>query len=106
MSSENVDQGVENVTASLVDPQVNVDPEAAARARDHGWIEQNAYDYKRYNATVKDPDTPAEGPIWAVNAKKYEWKDEYGDVGPEDPVLEIDLFGSEHTMRKGEDFET
>ena len=30
---------------------------------------------------------------WAINAARYEWNDEYGDLGPKIPELEAMLFG-------------
>ncbi|KAL8846889.1 MAG: hypothetical protein Q9221_008055 [Calogaya cf. arnoldii] len=41
-------------------------------------------------------------PEWAANATRYEWKDEYGDVGPEDPQLEQMLFQAEDKMEVGD----
>ena len=45
-------------------------------------------------------------PDWAGEAAKYEWKAEYGDVGPADPRLEKMLFYSEHAVRKGVEYDT
>jgi ATP-dependent RNA helicase DDX3X len=42
---------------------------------------------------------------WAANAARYEWKDEYGDVGPRVPELEERLFRDEHILRKGNCFD-
>jgi ATP-dependent RNA helicase DDX3X len=39
---------------------------------------------------------------WHGTATKYEWKDEYGEVGPRIPELEKQLFGGEFQMRRGE----
>lgn len=54
---------------------------------------------------IVDPIQPATEnenlPIWASNAKKYEWSDEYGDVGPEFRDLELQLFHGEHINRTG-----
>jgi len=71
----------------------------AAKARGAGWTEKTAFDYDQYNRTGGDSHN------WAGSAKKYEWKDEYGDVGPEVPELEQLLFGGEFQMRKGAHFE-
>ena len=51
-------------------------------------------------------DTDEVLPEWAGHAAKYEWNAEYGDVGPADPRLEKMLFFSEHTVRKGVEYET
>lgn len=54
---------------------------------------------------VVDPSQPATEnenvPVWASNAKKYEWSDEYGDVGPVFRDLELQLFHGEHINRTG-----
>lgn len=87
--------------------------EAASTAREKGWTEPEGYDYSKYNTTPLGPPlaTPGEGtesrqqqqdlPEWAANAAKYEWKDEYGDVGPANPQLEEMLFRSELINRTG-----
>ncbi|TVY86315.1 ATP-dependent RNA helicase, partial [Lachnellula willkommii] len=41
---------------------------------------------------------------WASNAVVYEWREEYGDVGPRFPDLEKQLFGSEFHVRQGIEF--
>ncbi|KAK4187317.1 DEAD/DEAH box RNA helicase [Podospora australis] len=44
---------------------------------------------------------------WAGNAQVYEFTDEFGDVGPEHPDLEVQLFGEPETrIKQGGDFET
>lgn len=41
-------------------------------------------------------------PEWLSNAAKYEWKDEFGDVGPEDPELEAQIFHPDLMLTAGE----
>lgn len=41
-------------------------------------------------------------PSWAANARRYEWSDDFGDVGPEDPELEKMLFQADDKMEVGE----
>lgn len=83
------------------------DEEAAVRSREHGWAEPEKYDYDTYNAESKPREERAaaeEGkdlPAWAANAQKYEWSDEFGDVGPRHEALEEMLFNSEHINRTG-----
>lgn len=48
----------------------------------------------------------AEVPVWASNAAKYEWDDEYGDVGPAHPVLEKQLFRDRYIARAGQKLDT
>lgn len=53
---------------------------------------------------VGDPstlDTNENAPAWASNAKKYEWSDQFGDVGPVFRDLELQLFHDEHINRTG-----
>lgn len=70
--------------------------ETAALIREKGWAAPEQYDYARYSAP-----NAIEHPEWASNAAKYEWKDEYGDVGPADPELEEMLFRNDLINRPG-----
>ncbi len=89
-----------------------INEEAKQRVKDAHWAEPQKFDYDAYNAAPKDqrPAIPAEGtededvPTWAANATKYEWSDDYGDVGPRHEKLELMLFGDEHQMREGDQF--
>lgn len=82
--------------------------EAEAKAQ---WVPREAYDYKLYNAISKEAreeieaNPQAELPDWAANAQKYEWDDEYGDIGPEHPELEKQLFGADFIVRSGQELE-
>lgn len=76
----------------------------------HGWTAKTAYDYEQYTKTNKELiDDAAAGGVamgeWASNAGRYEWKDDYGDVGPRFEELEKMLFGSEFHVRSGINFE-
>lgn len=52
------------------------------------------------HAVPGDPFLSAE---WAINAARYEWNDEYGDLGPKIPELEAMLFGeTEHAGQVGQ----
>ncbi|KAL4897535.1 P-loop containing nucleoside triphosphate hydrolase protein [Aspergillus ambiguus] len=86
----------------------NKDPATAHVAREKGWVEPAGYDYSKYALPKIEeegaPDFPQERqdvPEWAAKAAKYEWKDEYGDVGPEIPELEEELFRSDLINRQG-----
>lgn len=94
----------------------------------YGWAEKQDYDYESYNLTNKDAlekiHAEGSGPSggWASNAAtvsehpildkmlipsnitQYEWSDEYGDVGPEHPELEKQLFGDEFHVKTGIEF--
>jgi ATP-dependent RNA helicase DDX3X len=75
-----------------------------------GWVEKQPYDYDTYNKSSKElyDEGLAPGGLgaqdWASNAAKYEWDEEYGDVGPEFLELEKQLFGGENRMRTGIEF--
>lgn len=43
---------------------------------------------------------------WFSEARRYEWNEAYGDVGPRDEELEKDLFFDEHRVRRGIQFDT
>ena len=82
--------------------------------QEHGWAQPVGIDYGRYLDQQSAPargngDAPAGGEApdnavghtigeWASEAVKYEWKDEYGDVGPAFPELEAQLFGGSHVV--------
>lgn len=78
--------------------------------RNAGWVEPVKFNYDVYNANPKDiaagsaeaADQPSL-PAWAANATKYEWSDEYGDVGPAHPELEKQLFNIEDRVTEGEE---
>jgi hypothetical protein len=74
---------------------VGPNAEAAQRvAREKGWTEPVPFEYAEL-ANSKDHRD------WAGIAVRYEWKDEYGDVGPAVPELEEQLFRGELIARAG-----
>ena len=85
------------------------DEATSQRAREHGWVEPEKFDYETYNAGTREEreavEQTHEVPAWASNAMKYEWSDEYGDVGPEHPELEQELFKDQFKMQSGIEFE-
>lgn len=48
----------------------------------------------------------ADVPLWASAASKYEWRDEYGDIGPSIPELERQLYQDQFINRVGENFKS
>jgi ATP-dependent RNA helicase DDX3X len=75
-----------------------------------GWAAKSAYDYDAYNKTtqqLRNEDEARGGNerSWASNAVRYEWNDEFGEIGPPLPELEKQLFGSEFHVRHGIEFE-
>ncbi|KAL3470948.1 P-loop containing nucleoside triphosphate hydrolase protein [Aspergillus californicus] len=104
----------------VTNDQNNKNVEASIIARERGWAEPEHYDYHKYNAASSAnsaapaaPVSPGEMPTteefrqeedlpeWAASAAKYEWNEEYGDVGPENAELEEMLFRSEFINRTG-----
>ncbi len=88
------------------DKETNVKAgDTAARAREQGWAEPEKYNYMAYNASSREEREALEAdqdlPAWASNAAKYEWSDEYGDVGPPHPELERQLFHEGSGTRSG-----
>ncbi|KAF1992322.1 putative DEAD/DEAH box RNA helicase [Aulographum hederae CBS 113979] len=73
--------------------------ELAAKARDSGWVVPQPYNYDVYTSDNKDDGE------WGASSAKYEWNDDYGEVGPKIPELEAQLFKGEYTMRIGEHLE-
>jgi ATP-dependent RNA helicase DDX3X len=56
-----------------------------------------SYDYATY--------TGRDGHVWESNAKVYEWDGQEGDIGPEFPELEMQLFGDpKYRAKEGIDF--
>ena len=99
---------VADVTDKLAEANLK-NAEFVQRSREAGWVEPVKYDYEAYAAGPKDageaaaPDSTFELPTWAANAIKYEWKDEYGDVGPAHPELEAMLFGKDNRVTEGKE---
>ncbi len=50
-----------------------------------GWVQATPYNYQEYGKDASGE--------WASNAQVYEWDGETGDIGPEFPALETELFG-------------
>lgn len=57
-----------------------------------GWVEPTAFDY----TAMAEAETAA---TWDGNARVYQWKDEFGDVGPAFEELEVELFGDPESRR-------
>lgn len=80
-------------------------------AQAHWGVEKVAYDYEVYTKNTKElhDEALANGVVdgqWASDAARYEWSDEYGDVGPEFPELEAQLFRGDNHVKTGVDFST
>lgn len=62
-----------------------------------GWIDSKPMNYEEFSAEAAHD--------WDSNARVYEWDGEQGDVGPEYPELELELFGEPSTrVSHGLDF--
>ncbi|KAB5547177.1 P-loop containing nucleoside triphosphate hydrolase protein [Coniochaeta sp. 2T2.1] len=63
----------------------------------NGWVDAKPYEYEEFGTEGAH--------TWDGDAKVYEWDGETGDVGPEYPELEIELFGAPETrVSHGIDF--
>ncbi len=110
MSASGDDHVLADVTSKINNVQVN--EEALHRVKEAKWGDRQEYDYAKYTAGPRDKTTSAsvsdqpqaDAPSWAANAAKYEWIDDYGDVGPDHDELKNMLFGDEHKMEQGEEF--
>nr|POE90088.1 hypothetical protein CFP56_20555 [Quercus suber] len=65
------------------------------KAKQAGWTESAAFDYSQFTGNL-------DATVYHGTAQKYEWKDDYGDVGPPIKELEDILFGGEFQMRRGD----
>ena len=119
LSVKDTDQATLPNGISSAKAEANIkDLESAQLARAKGWVEPEKYDYETYNTSRgREETTVVEGeamngeaettqdvPEWAANAAKYEWSDDYGEVGPPFPDLEKQLFKDEFTNRIGLNF--
>ena len=97
------DRALSDVTNKVAN--VKVDEAVLDRVKEAKWATPQGFDYAKYNAGPSESDRPQEDHLnWAANAAKYEWKDDYGDIGPEHKGLEEMLFGNEHQVQQGEEF--
>ncbi|GFG25183.1 ATP-dependent RNA helicase ded1 [Aspergillus udagawae] len=89
----------------VTDEKINKNIEASNLAREKGWVPPEQYDYAKYNTgPAEEPEEVTEQsqiPEWAAKAAKYEWNDEFGDVGPPNKDLEDMLFRNEFINRAG-----
>ncbi|KAF4222721.1 hypothetical protein CNMCM6805_007827 [Aspergillus fumigatiaffinis] len=92
-----------NALKGVTDENVNKNVEASNLAREKGWVPPEQYDYAKYNTAEKPEEVTeqSEIPEWAAKAAKYEWNDEFGDVGPPNKELEDMLFRNEFINRAG-----
>lgn len=67
--------------------------EAADTAAKHRAMPTGDWGQKTQNNYDED----AQGISWEGDARVYEWDGEEGDIGPEHPQLESDLFGDPST---------
>jgi ATP-dependent RNA helicase DDX3X len=65
----------------------------ASTLKNMGWIKAEAYDY----TALVGPDHDE---AWDGSARIYEWDGEMGEVGPEHPELELDLFGTPESRKE------
>lgn len=107
--TKNNQAGATDAAAPVSQPNVAAVDDSTARA--HWGVEKTPYDYETYikgNKELHDENLAngvAEGQ-WSSDAARYEWSDEFGDVGPEFPELEAQLFNSDIHVKTGLDFST
>lgn len=89
---------------STIDPHSSsFDKEAALRhAKEKGWTEPVPYNYSTTGSqdATEDAFSHPEA-AWLSDAVRYEWSDDYGEVGPANPDLEQKLFYSEKLVKAG-----
>ena len=111
MSDGGEDTALADVTNTMGKTQINPNNAAAiGRVKDARWSAPEKFNYEAYNADSKEKRQAVEAvqdvPAWAANAVKYEWSEEFGDVGPEYKELEEVLFGDDNQMKAGDAFST
>lgn len=88
-----------------------VDDAAAARlkqqqedfqkAKDRGWNNHVPHQFDNAGQPVEqDAEADAE-PVWLSDAAVYAWDDDYGEVGPRNEQLELELFGDPNRQSEG-----
>jgi ATP-dependent RNA helicase DDX3X len=108
--TEQMARALSDVTNTSVNNQDSKSKPTGADPAAAGWTKKVAYDYETYNASGEEARAAEERAAkedgetgrWASNAAKYEWDEDFGDVGPANPRLEAQLFGDEHITRAGQ----
>lgn len=98
--------GMSNALKESSGNEIKLPTEAVSAAREKGWTTPEQYDYEKYTSSVTPLGPLQNGgegnlPAWAAQAAKYEWQDDYGDVGPQNPALEEQLYRGEYINRTG-----
>ena len=84
LQEENKTNGrAETVEVSKVTNGTAHDPAGAVGT---DWIKPQAYDYAAMESIISTQE-------WEGSARVYQWQDDFGDVGPEFPDMERELFG-------------
>ena len=112
MSASGDDHALADVTNKISNVQVN--EAARERVKEANWGVQEGFNYAKYNAGPRDKTAPASesdqpqgnASSWFANAVKYEWNDDYGDIGPQHEALEKMLFGDPDKVEQGKKFST
>jgi ATP-dependent RNA helicase DDX3X len=86
--------GTADIKAALPNATDGVD---RARAQAHFSAQAQPVNYDNFSAEAET--------VWDAAATRYEWDGEEGDIGPEFPELELQIFGSaENRIGHGIDF--
>lgn len=110
MSANGDDHALSDVTNKVAN--VHFNEAARERVKEANWGAPQGYNYTKYNAGPSDKTAPASqsdqpqdgASSWAANAAKYEWDQEFGDIGPSHKELEKMLFGDPDKVQQGEKF--
>jgi len=95
--SDSGDPIIDDATAARMKQQAD----AVAAARDAGWNNPIPFNYESVQGGQAAPDESRDNALWLADAAIYEWQDDFGDVGPENPELEKILYDSDNAMRAG-----
>lgn len=72
-----------------------------ALLREKGWNNPIPFNYEIVGSGAMPNDERKGDESWLGNAAVYEWDDEYGEVGPKNEHLELQLYHGEEIMRAG-----
>lgn len=111
MASENADVALQDVTNRLTQAQIKEARETErAKTRSVGWVDPvDDYTAAQFATgpgnQVELTTSGQPAPLWASQAPKYTFSDDYGDVGPRDEELEKELFDGEFALKKGKHYD-
>jgi ATP-dependent RNA helicase DDX3X len=75
--------------------------EKLERVKAAGWNNTIAIANETVGSGAVPEDPGLDDAPWLCNAVVYQWDDDYGEIGPENPKLEEELFYGQHLMKAG-----